>query len=147
MTTQEELWASLFNIYCRYLEISNGQLAAIVAEEHLKDISEFIGIAYGILALTSEFSVELNRIQRFTPTGRKKRVDFEFVVGGSRYFHETKGTTYENRVSKLRQDILKQKSSTRDYCAKPGQTPATACTGSIALHPIAIDPTLSPRFC
>ena len=85
-------------------------LAARVVDEQLRDISELVGIAYGIKALVTEFDVEINRITRFSPKKKKKRVDFEFTTNDNRrYFHETKGTINDKGVAKLREAILKAK--------------------------------------
>jgi hypothetical protein len=140
-----KLWQSLHQIFGRYLALLNVKITAVATGEHLRDISEFIGVSYGLVAVNSELSVPLNRIRRFSPAGKGKRVDFEFYINNARFFHETKGTTIPGRVAGLRDDILKQKTSTKAYCNQKGQTAASWITGSIALYPHRKRPTIGPE--
>lgn len=140
-----QLWQSLHQIYGRYLTLLGVNVAAVATGEHLKDISEFIGVSYGLLVLNRELSVPLNQIRRFTPVGKGKRVDFEFFINNARFFHETKGTTISGSISTFRNKILKQKSSTRAYCNRKGQTQASGITGSIALYPHRNRPEIVPE--
>ena len=123
--------------YIKYLDVQSNLLAAKVVDEQLRDVSELVGIAYGIKALTVEFDVQINRITRFSPKKKKKRVDFEFTTKDNRrYFHETKGTINDKRVSKLREAILKQKQSTKSILQSALPVGSGAgYTGSIAVYP------------
>jgi hypothetical protein len=140
-----QLWQSLHQIYGRYLSLLGAKITAVATGEHLRDISEFIGVSYGLIAVNSELSVPLSRIRRFTPAGKGKRVDFEFYMNNVRYFHETKGTTIPGRVAGIREDILNQKTSTKAYCNQKGQPPASRITGSIAVYPHRKRPRIAPE--
>lgn len=122
-------------------------LAARVVDEQLRDISELVGIAYGIKALVTEFDVEINRITRFSPKKKKKRVDFEFTTNDNRrYFHETKGTINDKGVAKLREAILKQKKSTVSILKSSVPTASgSGFTGSIAVYPHVKRPTIPSK--
>jgi hypothetical protein len=78
-----KLWQSLHQIFGRYLALLNVKITAVATGEHLRDISEFIGVSYGLVAVNSELSVPLNRIRRFSPAGKGKRVDFEFYINNA----------------------------------------------------------------
>jgi hypothetical protein len=140
-----QLWQSLHQIYGRYLTLLGVKVAAVAKGELLRDISEFVGVSYGLLALHREFAVPLNRIRRFTPEGQGKRVDFEFFINNARYFHETKGTTIPGNIAVMRNKILQQKFSTKARCNRKGQTPASGITGSIAIYPHRDRPTTVPE--
>jgi hypothetical protein len=136
-------WPHMLGTYIKYLDVQSNLISAKVVDEQLRDVSELIGIAYGIKALTVEFDVELNRITRFSPRKKKKRVDFEFTTkDNKRYFHETKGTINERGVAKLREGILKQKKSTKSILAS-AVPPAIGAgyTGSITVYPHVRKPT------
>jgi hypothetical protein len=132
----EKGWRYMLGTYIKYLDVQSNLISAKVVDEQLRDVSELIGIAYGIKALTIEFDVELNRITRFSPKTKKKRVDFEFTKDNNRYFHETKGTIHQGRVNTLRQEILKQKLSTKSLLTS-AVPPAVGAgyTGSITTYP------------
>ena len=140
-----QLWQSLHQIYGRYLSLLDVKFVALATGEQLRDISEFVGVSYGLLAVNNELSVPLNRIRRFTPSGKGKRVDFEFYINNVRYFHETKGTTIPGSVNGMRKNILNQKSSTKAYCNQKGQAPASWITGSIAVYPHRKRPKIAPE--
>lgn len=138
-------WQHMLGTYIKYLDVQSNLLAAKVVDEQLRDVSELVGIAYGIKALTTEFDVEINRITRFSPKKKKKRVDFEFTTKDNRrYFHETKGTINDKGVAKLREAILKQKQSTKSILqsAVPAASGA-GYTGSIAVYPHVKKPMTS----
>jgi hypothetical protein len=139
-----QLWQSLHQIYGRYLSLLDVRFVAVATGEQLRDISEFVGVSYGLLAVNNELSVPLSQIRRFTPSGKGKRVDFEFYINNVRYFHETKGTTLPGSVSGMRKNILKQKASTKAYCNQKGQAPPSWITGSIAVYPHRKRPKIVP---
>lgn len=128
-------WEHLQGTYKGYLTFPAGQIETIAKDERLTKLSEIVGIGCGIAALNSQFSMNINRFERFTPVSKGRRVDFECRARGRRYFHETKGTTYWSRIDTLRKDILEQKDETKKFCKEKGKGPrVTACTGSIAVY-------------
>ena len=87
-----------------------------------------------MIALGCAFDVKISRFRRFKPTNKvMRRMDFEFIGNGRRYFHESKGTTSKYTGNKDRKDISEQKKSTRKYCAKNGASLAGS-TGSIVVY-------------
>jgi hypothetical protein len=129
----QKLWRNLYGLYGVYLAFERSQIVASATGEHLTRISEIVGIACGLAALTREFVVPLNRVGRFLGRGGGRRLDFEFYVNGHRYFHEAKGTTYNGNTSTLKADIDDQADATAKLCAKAGHGPKLAgATGSIA---------------
>ena len=84
-------------------------------------------------------------------------MDFEYYSGNLRFFHETKGTTYETSVQGLCDTIDAQKSQTQTYVSnQSGQVAISGCTGSIAQYRhvnrsffisqvISIDPALADQ--
>jgi len=99
-------------------------------------LSEVVGIALGVAAMCAQFDININRFRRYQVVGtRTRHVDFEYYSGNQRFFHEAKGTTYVQRVARLRSDILDQKTQTRSHIAAQANAIAiTACTGSIAQY-------------
>ncbi len=137
----QQRWTALQSLYADYLTFEPQQLITDADPETLTRLSEVVGVALGIAALDAELDIEINRFQRFRATGRTRRVDFEYYADGQRFFHETKGTTYETSVQGMCNDIGKQKDQTLDYLAKAPVCSANSlpvaiagCTGSVALY-------------
>lgn len=129
----ERLWHSLNELYGVFLEFTDKDITASPPSEDLIKLSEYVGVGCGLAALCEQLDLNVNRISRFIVKGTQRRADFEFYSGGNRFFHETKGTTYNTRVSGLRKDIKEQKDGTVAYCASNGPNVA-ASSGSIALY-------------
>jgi len=130
------VWGFLNMRYAAYLTFSQQQITTDAETELLTDLSEVVGVALGVAAMNSQFKLNLNRFRKFsTPGASTKRLDFEYYSGNLRFFHETKGTTYETRVQRLCDDIDAQKSQTRTYVSnQSGQIAISGCTGSIAQY-------------
>ncbi len=129
------LWQTLNCQYGVYLSFSSHDLMTIAESEDLTKVSEIVGIGCGLAALNSQFAININRFTRFTPAGGKRRADFQFYSKKRRYFHEAKGTTYQDSIPRLRGDIHDQKKATKKYCGKATSGPqVTASTGSITLY-------------
>jgi hypothetical protein len=137
----QQRWTALQSLYADYLTFESQQLITDADPETLTRLSEIVGVALGIAALDAELDIEINRFQRFRATGRTRRVDFEYYADGQRFFHETKGTTYDTSVQGMCDDIGEQKDQTQDYLAKDPASSANSlpvaiagCTGSVALY-------------
>lgn len=129
------LWETLHGQYNVYLDFGSREIITGARSEFLTKLSEIVGIGCGLAALASEFDVNINRFSRFLPSTNTRRVDFEFLKKRRRFFHETKGTTYNENVNSLKSDIILQKNDTGTYCNGPGNGPAmTASTGSITVY-------------
>jgi hypothetical protein len=129
-------WHNILEREGDYLSFTKNDLVASSAAgtEDLTDLSAVVGIGCGLIALGHAFDVQINRFSRFTPTNQiMRRMDFEFIAKGRRYFHESKGTTSKYTGNKNRKDILEQKKSTKKYCAKNGPSLAGS-TGSIVVY-------------
>jgi hypothetical protein len=130
------LWNTLNLQYAAYLTFEPQQLTTDAAGEKLTKLSEVVGVGLGIAAMCAQFEVNLNRFRRFMTIGSStRRVDFEYYSGNQRFFHETKGTTYDTSVQGMCDDIADQKKQTKGYVAKQAIPIAIAgCTGSVALY-------------
>ncbi len=136
------LWNTLNLQYAAYLTFEPQQLTTDAVSEKLTKLSEVVGIGLGIAAMCAQFEVNLNRFRRFMTAGSStRRVDFEYYSGGQRFFHETKGTTYDTSVQGMCIDIAQQKDQTQQYVADQaaqnvGAAPIAiaGCTGSVALY-------------
>lgn len=128
-------WAHLHWQYADYLTFSNDQIQTSANGEKLSKLSEIIGVGLGVGAVYAQFQVNLNRFRRFMAPGSTKRVDFEFYSSSARFFHETKGTTYESTVPRMRDEIMQQKQETAAYIGTlPAPIAIAGSTGSIALY-------------
>jgi len=129
-------WRNILQREGDYLRFTNNNLIARSAagSEDLTELSAVVGIGCGLIALGHAFDVNISRFKRFKPTNKvMRRMDFEFIASGRRYFHESKGTTSKYTGNKDRKDISEQKKSTRKYCAKNG-TSLAGSTGSIVVY-------------
>lgn len=129
----KRLWDTLHRQYKSYLRYTPKQITAKASGEPLTRLSEIVGIGCGLIALTTFFDVQINRLTRYTPPGKGRRLDFEWCHNGSRYFHECKGTTYPKRWQSVYADIVTQKAHTVARCKKSGPSVAAA-SGSITLY-------------
>jgi len=131
-----DAWGFLNMRYAAYLTFSAQQIITDAETELLTDLSEVVGVALGVAAMNAQFNVNLNRFRKFaTPGASTKRLDFEYYSGNQRFFHETKGTTYDTRVQGLCDAIDAQKSQTQTYVSnQSGQVAISGCTGSIAQY-------------
>lgn len=122
--------------YAAYLTFSSQQITTDAVSELLTDLSEVVGVALGVAAMNAQFNVNLNRFRKFATQGMStKRLDFEYYSGNQRFFHETKGTTYDTRVQGLCDSIDSQKSEAQTYVSnQPDQIAISGCTGSIAQY-------------
>ena len=122
--------------YSAYLTFSPKQLTTDADTEILTDVSEVVGVALGVAAMCAQFNVNLNRFRKFsTPGTSTRRLDFEYYSGNKRFFHETKGTTYDTKVQSMCNAIDGQKSDTQAFVAnQPDQAAISGCTGSIAQY-------------
>lgn len=129
-------WRNILEREGDYLRFTKNDLIARSAagSEDLTELSAVVGIGCGLIALGRAFDVKINRFRRFKPTNKvMRRMDFEFIASGRRYFHESKGTTSKYTGNKDRKEISEQKKSTRKYCAKNGASLAGS-TGSIVVY-------------
>jgi hypothetical protein len=125
-------WRNILEREGDYLSFTQKDLVgkSAAGTEDLTELSAVVGIGCGLIALGRAFDVKINRFSLFKPTNKvMRRMDFEFIASGQRYFHESKGTTSKYTGNKDRKDILEQKKSTRKYCAKSGPNLAGS-TGS-----------------
>lgn len=128
-------WEHLHWQYADYLTFSNDQIQTSASGEKLSKLSEIIGVGLGVGAIYAQFRVNLNRFRRFMAPASTKRVDFEFFSSSARFFHETKGTTYESKVPIMRAEIMQQKQETAAYIGTlPASVAIAGSTGSIALY-------------
>ena len=114
-------WRNILQREGDYLRFTKKNLIASSAagSEDLTELSAVVGIGCGLIALGHAFDVNISRFKRFKPTNKvMRRMDFEFIASGRRYFHESKGTTSKYTGNKDQKDIFQQKKSTRKYCAK-----------------------------
>ena len=156
-------WESLHGVYADWLEFETDQITTDAKSETLTRLSEIVGVALGVAALDAEFDIRINRFQRFQPGGAARRVDFEYYADGERFFHETKGTTYEASVQSMCDSIAGQKDSTLETLQAIGTPVGTmpvnvsGLTGSVALYRhitrpgvscliTLIDPPLEPQI-
>lgn len=136
----ESRWENLHGIYADWLQFEPDQIVTDATSETLTRLSEIVGVALGVAALDAEFNIQINRFQRFNPGGSARRVDFEYYADGERFFHETKGTTYEESVQTMCDSIAGQKESTLETLQST--TPAvnalpvnvSGLTGSVSLY-------------
>lgn len=129
-------WRNILEREGDYLRFTKTDLIAKSAagSEDLTELSGIVGIGCGLIALGHAFDVQISRFKRFKPTNKvMRRMDFEFIAKGHRYFHESKGTTSKYQGNTDRKEILKQKRSTLKYCVKNGPKLA-ASTGSIVVY-------------
>ncbi len=129
-------WRNILEREGDYLSFTKNDLVASSAAgtEDLTDLSAVVGIGCGLIALGRAFDVQINRFSRFKPADQvMRRMDFEFIANGRRYFHESKGTTSKYTGNRDRKEILAQKKSTKKYCAKNGPSLAGS-TGSIVVY-------------
>lgn len=129
-------WRNILEREGDYLSFKNNDLVAksVAGSEDLTELSAVVGIGCGLIALGRAFDIEINRFRRFKPTNKvMRRMDFEFIASGRRYFHEAKGTTSKSTGNKDRKGILEQKKSTLEYCAQHGPSLAGS-TGSIVVY-------------
>lgn len=135
-------WTALLALYGAYLTFEPQQVTTDAEGETLTKLSEIVGVALGMAAMCAQFEVNLNRFRKFmTPGSSTRRVDFEYYSGSQRFFHETKGTTYDPKVQGMCDDIGEQKEQTQDYVANyqvspgaPAPLAISGCTGSVALY-------------
>jgi hypothetical protein len=133
-------WENLHGIYADWLQFETNQITTDATSETLTRLSEIVGVALGVAALDAEFHIQINRFQRFQPGGAGRRVDFEYYADGQRFFHETKGTTYNEYVQTMCDDIASQKESTLETVQALGTSGGTmpvnvsGLTGSVALY-------------
>lgn len=130
----EPLWQSLHAIHNVYLTFDQNGITTFAEGEHLEEVGEVVGIACGVVALRREIDINLNRFRQVEQQDAKKRLDFEFVKDGKRFFHEAKGTTYPSKGSSCEHDIVAKKNDTKCRCNEPGKGPAfSGATGSITV--------------
>jgi hypothetical protein len=145
----EERWTSLQGIYADWLQFEADQIVTDATGETLTKLSEIVGVALGIAALDAEFQIQINRFERFNPGGSSRRVDFGYFADGKRFFHETKGTTYDQKVQEMCDSIASQKESTLETLGSmvpaPGALPVavSGLTGSVSLYRHNTRPTTS----
>jgi hypothetical protein len=94
---------------------------------------------------------------RFNPKTMQRRADFQFYHQNLRYFHECKGLTYDNQLTRARDSAQGQKTQTGQFCSrKQNAPPMVAATGTVTLyqhtirqkfstHVYLIDPPLESR--
>jgi len=136
------LWNTLNLQYAAYLIFEPNQLTTDAVHEKLTQLSEVVGVGLGMAAMCAQFEINLNRFRRFMTHGSStRRVDYEYYSGGQRFFHETKGTTYDTTVQGMCDDIAQQKDQTLQYVANQAAQNISGalieiagCTGSVALY-------------
>lgn len=136
----EKRWTNLQGIYADWLQFEVDQIITDATGETLTKLSEIVGVGLGIAALDAEFQIQINRFERFNPGGSSRRVDFGYFADGKRFFHETKGTTYDQKVQEMCDSIDGQKESTLKTLGSmvptPGAMPVavSGLTGSVSLY-------------
>jgi len=145
----EDRWTSLQGIYADWLQFEPDQIVTDATGETLTKLSEVVGVALGVAALDAEFEIQINRFERFNPGGSARRVDFGYFADGERFFHETKGTTYDEKVQGMCDSIAGQKESTLETLGSTPPVPGTmpvnvsGLTGSVSLYRHITRPTTS----
>lgn len=92
---------SLLDLYGHVLEFSSTGITVNADAEITRVISEFVGIGVGLAVTCRIFGVNPNRFSRFIAVASQKRMDFEFLVGGSAFLVETRGTTRRHRRTSM----------------------------------------------